>query len=485
MRIRPGAGRRHGARSRRPSRAARARASRRGASPGRPRRGSRGSLRENGRASEGLRRPRRDHSSPASSSMSCVMRTPRSTVGSYSKASCGVRFSLSCRATCACKTPAAAVSPARLRSRLGSDPSTLTNTRAWRRAAEVTTPVTVMKPILGALSSAIPTARTSFSASLTRRIRSGTERHQLPRPRAELPFLAVQIPLRLVQEPLGLTRLPGHARQGQPRALPQVVVVDLGDRGPEAVLQLRLRRPDEAPLALERARLGEVQLDREDSYVARGHRGPILPLRRSLSADELTRRDRAQERNGCSSPLAANELACVEPLVGDPVERERVLTLLGAHDPPKGDGGPGVGEHALEPSAETTGLLRALAARENRELVTPDAGKLVVAAERLAEQLRQGLQGGVALSMAGLVVDPLGPVHVPEHERERNSRGEPAVDRGLEGARVRQAGEEVPLGQSPEAIDELAVVTGEPADQHADAHAREKPEGGARGGHLV
>src|SRR5205823_4254765 len=55
----------------------------------------------------------------------------------------------------------------------------------------------------------------------------------------------------------------------QPRALPYVVVVDLGDRGAEPVLQLCLRRADEVALLLQRVRRREVQLDGEDADVAR------------------------------------------------------------------------------------------------------------------------------------------------------------------------------------------------------------------------
>src|SRR5919197_1100489 len=199
------------------------------------------------------------------------MRTPRSTDGSYSKVNWGVLFSLSSRATRAWRTPCAAARPAKLCSRCRSDPSTLTKTRAWRRSGEVRTPVTVTKPIRGSLSSPIPSESTSLTASFTRRIRSLIERHELPRPRPELPLLAVQVALRLVEEPLRLPRLAGDARDRQPRALPQLVVVDLRDRRAEPVLELRLRRPDELPLPLQRPGLGEVQVDREDADVPHTH----------------------------------------------------------------------------------------------------------------------------------------------------------------------------------------------------------------------
>ena len=56
-----------------------------------------------------------------------------------------------------------------------------------------------------------------------------------------------------------------------PRPLPELVVLDLGHRRAEALVQLGLRGLDVLPFPLERAVLGEVQLDREDAYVSAGH----------------------------------------------------------------------------------------------------------------------------------------------------------------------------------------------------------------------
>ena len=67
--------------------------------------------------------------------------------------------------------------------------------------------------------------------------------------------------------------LPGDAGDGQPRALPEVVVVDLGDGSAESLLQLCLRRFDVLTLALQRPGFREVQLDREDADIARAHLG--------------------------------------------------------------------------------------------------------------------------------------------------------------------------------------------------------------------
>jgi hypothetical protein len=46
------------------------------------------------------------------------------------------------------------------------------------------------------------------------------------------------------------------------------VMVGLGDRGPEAVLQLLLERHEFLPLPLQRAALGEVMVDLDDREVA-------------------------------------------------------------------------------------------------------------------------------------------------------------------------------------------------------------------------
>src|SRR6266508_1886407 len=187
--------------------------------------------------------------------MSCDMRTPRSTVGSYSKASCGVRFSLSSLARRAWRT--------------------LTKTRAWRRSVEVSTPVTVTNPIRGSFSSPSASASVSRIASFTRLIRSVIRAHQLPLAPDDVEVLAVQVAHRVVEERIELPLVARHAGHRQPGPLPEVVVVDLGHGGAEAVLELRLGRFDVFPLPLQRPRLGEVELDREDADEARAH-GNIL-----------------------------------------------------------------------------------------------------------------------------------------------------------------------------------------------------------------
>src|SRR2546423_15272825 len=98
-----------------------------------------------------------------------------------------------------------------LRRLVRSDPSTLTKTRAWRRSADVSTPVTVTKPIRGSLSSPMLSDRTSLTASFTRRRRSVIEAHDLPLAEAELERLLGEVPLRAVEQLLDLAMPARHA----------------------------------------------------------------------------------------------------------------------------------------------------------------------------------------------------------------------------------------------------------------------------------
>ena len=75
------------------------------------------------------------------------------------------------------------------------------------------------------------------------------------------------------EQPLELMVLARDARNGDPGALPEVVVVDLGHRCADAVLQLRLRGTDVVTLLLQRMRVWEVQLAGEHADIAAGH-GP-------------------------------------------------------------------------------------------------------------------------------------------------------------------------------------------------------------------
>src|SRR5579884_3517314 len=87
----------------------------------------------------------------------------------------------------------------------------------------------------------------------------------------DLPLLTAEPPLGFVEQPLHFTVLARDARRRDACALPHVVVVDLGHRRPDAVLELRLRRPQVMTLLLERMRLGKVELAGEDSDPAARH----------------------------------------------------------------------------------------------------------------------------------------------------------------------------------------------------------------------
>src|SRR5215207_9423752 len=252
------------------------------------------------------------------------MRTPRSTVGSYSKASCGVRFIRSSCASFACRIPWAASSPCKLFSRFRSEPSTETKILACRRSGDVSTPVIVTKPILGSLSPRTALPRTSFTASLTRRMRSFTRHHDLALDRHQLVLLAVEIPDSLLEQRLEVAVLPRDAGNGQPRALPEVMVIDLGDGCTEAVLQVGLCGLHVLALALQRSRLREVQLDREDADVTvhlpqatnpRSRTGDVNSLRAAASRPRPQRSMTVSTNQPASSraPSAPRSGRCARP----------------------------------------------------------------------------------------------------------------------------------------------------------------------------
>src|SRR5438552_11729313 len=80
----------------------------------------------------------------------------------------------------------------------------------------------------------------------------------------DLPLLSPQPALGLVEQPLDLPVLAGDARRGDASALPGVVMVDLGHRSADAVLELRLRRAQVVPLLLHPVRLRAVELTGQD-----------------------------------------------------------------------------------------------------------------------------------------------------------------------------------------------------------------------------
>ena len=156
--------------------------------------------------------------------------------------------------------------------RAASSPSTLTYTRACRRSGLVSTEVKVTNPMRGSLSpSAIRAERTSRTASLTLRMRSKATLMQVLG-RYELAFHTgpvgkhpPHVAFDLGGPILEQAGVAADERSGQARALPEVMMVGLGDGRAEAPLKLRLDRRQLAALALEAAGLGEVQLDLEDA----------------------------------------------------------------------------------------------------------------------------------------------------------------------------------------------------------------------------
>src|SRR5687767_9857045 len=110
--------------------------------------------------------------------------------------------------------------------------------------------------------------RTSFTASLTRRIRSPgilmkslVARHDGSLDSHPLRKLPIEPALNPVGAGLHIGDGPTHERSRQRRALPQVVVIGLGDRGPEALVELRLHRLQLLPLPLEAPVLREMQVN--------------------------------------------------------------------------------------------------------------------------------------------------------------------------------------------------------------------------------
>ena len=182
--------------------------------------------------------------SGASSSISFVMRTPRSTDGSYSNVSCGVRFIRSSRATRPWTTPradssAAIASPAAslAAEHRDVDPRVVQVGRDGDAGDRDDADPRVLEPAdrLGhdgahrLVHAAHAFGHVSpLSPPGTRASTLGASEHPL------LPGEPLLGPRR---ELLGLARLARDERRGQRAALPELVVVDLGHRRAEAVLR--------------------------------------------------------------------------------------------------------------------------------------------------------------------------------------------------------------------------------------------------------
>src|SRR5688572_25536830 len=169
-------------------------------------------------------------------------------------------------ATWLCRNPCEALSPSSVRVRSSSSPSTETYTRALRRSGLVSTDVTVTKPTRGSRRSpAMWVERTSFTASLTRRIRSpgilmkslvdGEHGSFNADTLRKLPIEPAFNPVRA--RIYVACRTPHHGRRDG-RPLPQVVMIGLRHRGAEPALELRFHRLQLLPLSLEAPVLREV-----------------------------------------------------------------------------------------------------------------------------------------------------------------------------------------------------------------------------------
>jgi len=105
---------------------------------------------------------------------------------------------------------------------------------------------------------------------LTLRIRS-VKGHDLSLEHPELERLTGEVALRGVEEPVHVPVRPPDAGEREPRTLPHLMMVDLGNGGAEATLELRFHREELLPLALQGVALGKVELRAEDSHVPAAH----------------------------------------------------------------------------------------------------------------------------------------------------------------------------------------------------------------------
>jgi hypothetical protein len=102
-------------------------------------------------------------------------------------------------------------------------------------------------------------------------MRSGIRGNDLALGGDELERLRTQIALGRVEELHGLGMAARHARDGEPGALPDVVIVNLCHGCPEASVELSLGREELFPLPLQGVIVREVELDRQDADVAGAH----------------------------------------------------------------------------------------------------------------------------------------------------------------------------------------------------------------------
>src|SRR5207302_3699430 len=238
------------------------------------------------------------HSPPPGSTSvsSSVMRIPVSIESSWTNVSVGVRFMRSSRPIRCCRKPLAECSPASAAARSGAPPRTLTNTRALRRSALVSTPVTLTNPMRGSLRSSVMCAETiSRTASLTLRIRAPAilvedllRGDQSPLDSNPIGELRLHVAAELHAGPFHDAGVPPYKGRGQRGALPQIVVIGLRDGGPEAALELRLEADQLLPLALEASVRGEVEVDLDQADEAHSSsRSTCLVSKTSITSPSL------------------------------------------------------------------------------------------------------------------------------------------------------------------------------------------------------
>src|SRR4051794_16371877 len=186
-----------------------------------------------------------------------------------------------------CRKPFEWRRPASASSRAASSPSTLKNTRALRRSGDVSTPVTVTKPMRGSFRPAASCAeRTSLTASFTLRILAlaildhppsgiahDLTHHLVRRGHAALQPHALRklrfhIPRELRRGVVYHRWCTPDERRGERAALPEIVVGGLGDGGAEALLQVRLERLHLLALALQAVVVRKVEVDLDEAREA-------------------------------------------------------------------------------------------------------------------------------------------------------------------------------------------------------------------------
>jgi hypothetical protein len=108
-------------------------------------------------------------------------------------------------------------------------------------------------------------------------------RHETALESHPIGVLRQDVALEVVRRPPQRSRVAPRERGRERGALPEIVMIGLGDRGAEAPLKLSLEREQLLPLVLQRMPLGEVKVDRDEDDV-----GDYSPRVRSTWAFSYT-----------------------------------------------------------------------------------------------------------------------------------------------------------------------------------------------------